>query len=119
MSEFEVLTYRQLGDRLGISLESARKKVRRRKWRVVPGNRPSDPVRVHVPKDLLDSLPPQPEADARLAAAGLPATDPPPLSTLKGIGRASDRERVCQSVYISVVPGTLKKKQTSTEYRRP
>lgn len=53
MSEFEILTYREIAERLGISAESARKKVRRRKWHVVPGNRPSDPVRVHVPTEVL------------------------------------------------------------------
>ncbi|HET8727496.1 MAG TPA: hypothetical protein VFO41_08305 [Alphaproteobacteria bacterium] len=92
MSEFEILTYRQLSDRLGISLESVRKKVRRRKWRVVPGNRPSDPVRVHVPVEALAEAP-EPEPDE--APAPAPA-DPQLLSTLKAleayVGRVSGQQ---------------------------
>lgn len=97
MSEFEILTYRELSDRFGISLESVRKKVRRRQWRVVPGNRPSDPVRVHVPKEALQGFPlEEDEVDGRMAAAGLPATDPQLLATLKAleayVGRVSGQQ---------------------------
>lgn len=47
------LTYRELADRLGISPDAARMKVKRAvksgRWRVIPGNHPSDPVRVELP----------------------------------------------------------------------
>jgi hypothetical protein len=56
MPEHEVLTYRELADRLGISSDSARIKAKRRKWRVEPGNHPSDPVRVLVPIEFLSPV---------------------------------------------------------------
>src|SRR3546814_14144971 len=39
--------------------------------------------------------------------------------TLAEIGRASSRERVCQSVYISVVPATLKPKNSTNIISTP
>src|SRR3546814_15971606 len=42
--------------------------------------------------------------------AGAGCSDEESLPSAKKIGRASGRERVCQYVYISVVAGSLKKK---------
>jgi len=47
----EVLTYRELADRLGVKLASARKTVQRRRWKRVTGN--DSVVRVHVPVEYL------------------------------------------------------------------
>jgi hypothetical protein len=54
MSDTIPLTYRELAERLGLSPDSARIKAKRRKWLTVPGNHPSDPVRVLVPVEFLD-----------------------------------------------------------------
>lgn len=47
------LTYRELADRLGISPDAARMKAKRAlksgRWSIIPGNHPSDPVRVELP----------------------------------------------------------------------
>lgn len=47
------LTYRELADRLGTSPDAARMKAKRAvkkgRWRIIPGNHPSDPVRVELP----------------------------------------------------------------------
>lgn len=47
------LTYRELAERLAISTDAARMKARRavktRRWRIIPGNHPNDPVRVELP----------------------------------------------------------------------
>jgi hypothetical protein len=48
------LTYKELAEKLGLSPDSARIKAKRRKWLTVPGNHPSDPVRVLVPVEFLD-----------------------------------------------------------------
>lgn len=48
------LTYRELADRLGISPDAARMKAKRAvksgRWAIIPGNHPSDPVRVQLPE---------------------------------------------------------------------
>lgn len=48
-----LLTYRELADRLGVSPDGARMKAKRAvkagRWRIIPGNHPSDPVRVEIP----------------------------------------------------------------------
>ncbi len=54
MSDVTPLTYRELGERLGLSPDSARIKAKRRKWQTIPGNHPSDPVRVLVPVEFLN-----------------------------------------------------------------
>ncbi len=54
MSDATPLTYRELGERLGLSPDSARIKAKRRKWQTIPGNHPSDPVRVLVPVEFLN-----------------------------------------------------------------
>ncbi len=54
MSHAIPLTYRELGERLGLSPDSARIKAKRRKWQTIPGNHPSDPVRVLVPVEFLN-----------------------------------------------------------------
>lgn len=53
------LTYRELAERLCITVNSARIKARRRKWRITPGNHPLDPVRVEVPIELLSQVAPR------------------------------------------------------------
>jgi hypothetical protein len=53
MSDTVPLTYRELGERLGLSPDSARIKAKRRKWQMIPGNHPSEPVRVLVPVEFL------------------------------------------------------------------
>jgi len=47
------LTYRELAERLGVKLDSARKTVLRKKWQRVTGN--DGTVRIHVPIDALPS----------------------------------------------------------------
>lgn len=49
----ELLTYRELADRLGVKLDSARRTARRKGWRREPGN--DGTARVHVPIDALPS----------------------------------------------------------------
>lgn len=56
MTETVLLTYRELAARLGITVNSARIKARRRKWRIVPGNHPLDPARVEVPPEWLSPV---------------------------------------------------------------
>lgn len=47
------LTYRELAERLGATPDAARMKAKRAVskglWRIIPGNHPSDPVRVELP----------------------------------------------------------------------
>lgn len=47
------LTYRELADRLGLSLDAAKMKARRAakggQWKIVPGNYPNAPVSIEVP----------------------------------------------------------------------
>ena len=51
------LTYRELGERLGIKVHAARMKAKRAaargEWHVIVGNHPSDPVHVDVPTSAL------------------------------------------------------------------
>lgn len=49
----ESLTYKELADRLGCKLESARKMVQRKKWQRVTGN--DGTVRIQVPMEELPS----------------------------------------------------------------
>jgi flagellar biosynthesis GTPase FlhF len=53
----EKLSYRELGARLGISPDGARMKAKRKvaagRWRIIPGNHPSDQVLVELPADDL------------------------------------------------------------------
>ena len=51
-----VLTYRELGERLGIEPDSARARARRRGWRVILDNH--GVARVHVPPGELPDTPP-------------------------------------------------------------
>lgn len=61
------LTYRELADRLGISPDAARMKAKRAvksgRWTIIPGNHPSDPVRVELP--TADIAKPERERGAR------------------------------------------------------
>jgi hypothetical protein len=52
-----VLTYRELGERLGIEPDSARARARRRGWRVILDNHGI--ARVHVPPSELPDEPPE------------------------------------------------------------
>lgn len=47
------LTYRELADKMGVKLDSARKTVLRKKWQRVTGN--DGTVRIYVPVDALPS----------------------------------------------------------------
>jgi hypothetical protein len=51
------LTYRELAEHLGISPDAARMKAKRKtkagRWAIIPGNHPSDTVRVELPADDL------------------------------------------------------------------
>ena len=47
----ESLTYRELAERLGVKLESARKSVQRKRWRKITGN--DGTVRILVPVEAL------------------------------------------------------------------
>jgi DNA-binding Lrp family transcriptional regulator len=53
----ERLSYRELGERLGISPDAARMKAKRKVkagvWRLIPGNHPSDRVTVEIPANDL------------------------------------------------------------------
>lgn len=61
------LTYRELADRLGISLSAARARVRRARqqgrWRVVPRNHPNSPAQIELPALDLEA------AEREMAAA--------------------------------------------------
>lgn len=48
----EALTYKELANKLGCKVESARKTAQRRRWKRVTGN--DGLVRVHVPVEYLD-----------------------------------------------------------------
>lgn len=51
--DYESLTYKELADRLGVKIESARKQVQRKRWQRVTGN--DGTVRIQVPMDELPS----------------------------------------------------------------
>ncbi len=59
--QYERLSYRELADRLGISPDAARMKAQRSakngRWRIIPGNHPSDRVLVEVPTADLNERP--------------------------------------------------------------
>ena len=61
-SGYEWLTYREIADRLGIGVDSARHRAKRKGYRQEKGNHPYDPIRYLVP---LSDLSPRPaQADA-------------------------------------------------------
>ncbi|WFU12185.1 hypothetical protein QA646_19845 (plasmid) [Rhizobium sp. CB3090] len=49
--DYESLTYKELADRLGVKIESARKQVQRKRWQRVTGN--DGTVRIQVPVEFL------------------------------------------------------------------
>jgi len=49
--DYESLTYKELADRLGVKIESARKQVQRKRWHRVTGN--DGTVRIQVPTEEL------------------------------------------------------------------
>lgn len=53
MSDYELLTYREIADRMRIKLASARQTVSRRKWKRVKAN--DGTVRVEVPSSYLQA----------------------------------------------------------------
>lgn len=80
--DFEKLTYRGLAERLGVSVDAARMKAKRKvkagAWRIIPGNHPSDSVLVEVPLAELNG----PERDGgerpeRKQGERQPRTSPP------------------------------------------
>ena len=58
-SEFDTLTYRELADRLGLSLDAARARVRRGRW--LKSMDDDGVVRVSVPLSALNKTPEQDE----------------------------------------------------------
>lgn len=68
----ESLTYRELADRLGVKLESARKTVQRKRWQRVTANDGS--VRILVPVDAL----PQSQDMSRDEGGDSPSDSPTP-----------------------------------------
>ena len=58
-----LLTYREIAEKQGISVASARQLVRRKGWRKVEGNDAT--LRVEIPDDLLSSEPPAPKIDPK------------------------------------------------------
>lgn len=77
----EMLTYKELADRLGVKLESARKTVRRKQWRRVDGN--DGTVRIAVPIEALPVPADSPTVDA--------GDNPPDGPTLADIARLEER----------------------------
>jgi len=77
------MTYRQLASQLGIGVDAARHKAKRRKWPIKPGNHPSEPVRVQVPASELipDRSPGDHIGDPRSIPGGSP-DDPPGITRL-------------------------------------
>jgi hypothetical protein len=68
----ESLTYRELADRLGVKVESARKTVQRRRWQRATGN--DGQVRVLVPVQYLpqsQGLPLDPGSDSHPDSSGV------------------------------------------------
>lgn len=61
--ESVTLTYEELAERLGIAVDSARIKARRRKWPVSPGN--DGRARVTVPLEALESAHGERSGDVR------------------------------------------------------
>lgn len=59
VEELIALSYRELAERLGISPDAARMKAKRAaksgRWRIIPGNHPSDRVMVELPAAELNS----------------------------------------------------------------
>jgi hypothetical protein len=65
--------YRELAERLHVSLAAARKKAKRKAeaglWRIIPGNHPADRVLIEVPAEDLDVPAPTTERPVRLPVA--------------------------------------------------
>jgi hypothetical protein len=55
--DVELLTYKEIAERFGMTVDSARIKARRRHWQVTPGN--DGLARVHVPVELIPAEPRQ------------------------------------------------------------
>lgn len=84
MGDLTRLTYRQLAEALGLkSADAARMKAKREsakpgtRWRIIPGNHPSDPVHVELPADALPPTPPERRTPPPPAAAPAPEETPP------------------------------------------
>lgn len=84
--EYLTLTYVELGERLGITSDSARlkakKKVDRGEWSFVPRNSDRDPVRVRVPMIALPEHPPERSPERRHDDASHRANGTPNMAEL-------------------------------------
>src|SRR5687768_7529371 len=89
MSDAIPLTYRELGERLGLSPDSARIKAKRRKWQTIPGNHPSDPVRVLVPVEFLSGE----RTPERTAGERTPSAPPDKGNKVNAIRDALEQQR--------------------------
>jgi hypothetical protein len=82
--EYLTLTYVELGERLGITSDSARlkakKKVDRGEWSFVPRNSDRDPVRVRVPMVALPEHPPERSPERRQDDSGHRANGIPSIA---------------------------------------
>lgn len=62
------LTYKQLADRIGVSVDAARMKAKREakkgRWQIIAGNHPSDKVTVIIPESDLNAQPERVSSDA-------------------------------------------------------
>ncbi|PDS61266.1 hypothetical protein CO653_34150 [Rhizobium anhuiense] len=89
----EMMTYRELADRLGVKLESARKTVRRKGWRRVDGN--DGTIRIAVPVEALPVPADSPTVDAGDSPSdSLPVVDVAILEErIEGLKALADAER--------------------------
>lgn len=55
MADYEILTYAELAERLGLTVDGARHRVKRRGWPIEPGNYPGAPCRVRVPVAMMSA----------------------------------------------------------------
>ena len=62
------LTYKQLAERIGVSVDAARMKAKREnkkgRWQIIAGNHPSDKVTVIIPEIDLNAQPERVSTDA-------------------------------------------------------
>lgn len=62
------LTYKQLAERIGVSVDAARMKAKREakkgRWQIIAGNHPSDKVTVIIPDSELNAKPERVSTDA-------------------------------------------------------
>lgn len=76
------LTYKQLADRIGVSVDAARMKAKREakkgRWQIIAGNHPSDKVTVIIPESDLNAKPERVSTDAPERPDSLKGRTPKP-----------------------------------------